>query len=189
MVSVSAIMGADAKMKELILYICKKSEKDKKFGSTKLNKELFYADFTAYRKYGKAITGVRYQKITNGPAPRCIPPLTQEMKAGGELDIVKRDYAGYTQHVPMALRAPKNIFSEQEKEVIDATIEALKTFNGSDCSNCSHGLFWWDLFTNGEDLDYSLALVGLPDNVTEEEQRYAFSLEERAKAWIQTGIR
>ena len=36
---------------------------------TKLNKEMFYADFSHYRKYGISISGLRYQAIRYGPVP------------------------------------------------------------------------------------------------------------------------
>ena len=47
----------DRKMKELILYLAARSEDDPRFSSTKLNKLLFYCDFTAYRQLGRSITG------------------------------------------------------------------------------------------------------------------------------------
>lgn len=42
----------DRKMKELILYLASRSEEDPRFSATKLNKLLFYCDFTAYRRLG-----------------------------------------------------------------------------------------------------------------------------------------
>lgn len=36
---------------------------------TKLNKELFYADFLHYKQYGISISGLRYQAIRFGPVP------------------------------------------------------------------------------------------------------------------------
>ena len=58
------------KFRELIVYICKKSEGDPTFGAVKLNKILYYADFAAYRILGKPITGAQYQKLREGPAPQ-----------------------------------------------------------------------------------------------------------------------
>lgn len=36
---------------------------------TKLNKEMFYADFAHYRKHGRSISGLRYKAIKYGPVP------------------------------------------------------------------------------------------------------------------------
>ena len=41
----SAAHANDAKLRELVLYICYLSEGDNSFGKVKLNKILFYADF------------------------------------------------------------------------------------------------------------------------------------------------
>ena len=52
----------DNKLRELVLYIAVLSEGDPAFGKVKLNKLLFFADFTAYLSFGKPITGHEYQK-------------------------------------------------------------------------------------------------------------------------------
>ena len=36
---------------------------------TKLNKEMFYADFYSYRKYGRSISGLQYRAFQYGPVP------------------------------------------------------------------------------------------------------------------------
>ncbi len=36
---------------------------------TKLNKEMFYADFAHYRKHGRSISGLRYKAFKYGPVP------------------------------------------------------------------------------------------------------------------------
>lgn len=38
-------------------------------GKTKLNKEMFFADFLHYRRHGKSISGLAYQAIQLGPVP------------------------------------------------------------------------------------------------------------------------
>ena len=36
---------------------------------TKLNKEMFYADFLHYRRHGRSISGLQYKAIQLGPVP------------------------------------------------------------------------------------------------------------------------
>ena len=43
--------------------------REKSVFPTKLNKELFYADFAHYRKHGRSISGLRYKAIKYGPVP------------------------------------------------------------------------------------------------------------------------
>ena len=69
----------DEKLAELMLYISMKSESDETFGATKLNKLLFYADFIAYLKLKKPITGAEYQCIERGPAPRSLLPIRRKL--------------------------------------------------------------------------------------------------------------
>lgn len=54
----------DAKLRELILYVCKKLKDDPGFNEEKLKGILFQCDFTAYRRFGKSITGQEYIKET-----------------------------------------------------------------------------------------------------------------------------
>lgn len=62
----------DRKMKELIVYLTAKSEGDPRFSAEKLNKLLFYCDFTAHRQLGHSITGYSYQNLPSGPAPKAL---------------------------------------------------------------------------------------------------------------------
>lgn len=50
----------DDKFKELILFICERSEGDSPFGAIKLNKLLFFTDFVSYSRFGHAVTWHEY---------------------------------------------------------------------------------------------------------------------------------
>ena len=60
------------KLRELILYICRASESDEAFGKVKLNKLLFFSDFSAYVDLGQSITRQDYKKLKQGPVPNLI---------------------------------------------------------------------------------------------------------------------
>ena len=69
------------KVEEMVRFFVKQSP----CFPTKLNKEMFYADFSHYRKFGISISGLRYQAIQYGPVPvhystiyDHIPGLVQE---------------------------------------------------------------------------------------------------------------
>src|SRR2546429_6004 len=91
------------KFKELVLYISERSETDPKYGYTKLNKLLFYADFISYRELGHSITGARYQALEWGPAATAMKPIEDEMLEQGELVIRWGIRGGYEQKKPIAL--------------------------------------------------------------------------------------
>src|SRR5262249_7882245 len=101
----------DAKLRELVVLIATLSEGDKPFGKVKLNKLLFFADFTAYRYFGKSITGHEYQKLPQGPTPRnllkVIPSLGGQGRGDRDIIVRRQDYFGKDVHRPLALRSPQ----------------------------------------------------------------------------------
>src|SRR4051794_11181803 len=84
----------DRKFRELVLYLAERSEGDKHFGATKLNKLLFYADFVYYLYFGNSITGHTYQKLEHGPAPRALKPIVAAMEGDGDAKVVDRTHYG-----------------------------------------------------------------------------------------------
>src|SRR5579884_3019205 len=57
------------KFRELVLYIAGRCEALPRYGKTKLYKILFFADFEAYRRTKRPITGARYLAWEMGPVP------------------------------------------------------------------------------------------------------------------------
>src|SRR2546430_4752145 len=111
--------GEDQKLAELILYIATLSEGDPRFGAVKLNKLLFFADFQAYLRFGKPITGQEYQKLEFGPAPRRLPPVLEELKRAGDVAVRVHDYYGHNQQRVFALReADLSLFTAAEVDLV-----------------------------------------------------------------------
>lgn len=132
------------KFEETIIYIALKSEKDQRFGAIKLNKILYYADKTAYLSLGKTITGIEYQHLEEGPAPKALLPVRNQLIEEGAIEIEFRRYFSGIQQRIVAKRTPKtSIFKKQEIEIIDEIIEILWHLNGQDVSNLSHDEFGW----------------------------------------------
>jgi hypothetical protein len=152
----------DRKLKELILFISRRSERDPNFGATKLNKLLFFADFLAYAKLGHSITGQDYQKLPNGPAPRRLVPITKEMsgKSDSSFAWAERQRYGRLQKVPVALREPNlDGFSAAEIAIVTDVIETLAERNAKEVSTLSHEFDGWKLAEQGETIPYETALV------------------------------
>ncbi len=172
------------KLRELVLHISRQSEGDPCFGAVKLNKILFYADFLAYRHFGRAITGAEYQKLDHGPAPRQLKPLRDQMKREGALAIREQEYGGYTQHRTLALREPiLGKFSADEIALVDKVIKDLWGQNASDVSDRSHRFTGWQLAKLGETIPYSVALLTRRDP-TEKERAHGLKLEDAARACL-----
>jgi uncharacterized phage-associated protein len=151
---------SDGKLEELVLFIAARSEGDLNFGSTKLNKLLFFADFAAYAKLGQSITGAMYQKLKNGPAPRRIVPVIKKLVQRRDLAIQERDRFGKTQKVPIALREARlDDFSAKEIAIVADTIAAYARNNARGISSKSHEFAGWKLAEIGEDIPYEVSLV------------------------------
>ncbi|HLG36700.1 MAG TPA: type II toxin-antitoxin system antitoxin SocA domain-containing protein, partial [Nitrososphaera sp.] len=80
-------VGNDEKLENLILYISLKSKRSKTFGAIKLNKILFFSDQKAYVEMGRSITGQEYQALKQGPCPRRMKPVQDQLVQGGKLRI------------------------------------------------------------------------------------------------------
>jgi hypothetical protein len=53
-------MKGEERLREMVLYIASKCQDAKLFGSVKLYKILMIADFTAFGRLGRPMTGVEY---------------------------------------------------------------------------------------------------------------------------------
>lgn len=173
-------MGSgDTKFRELILYLARKSEGDVHFGATKLNKQLFYADFIAYRQLGSSISGQRYQKLPYGPAPRGLRPVVHEMLEDGCCAEAVRSHHGYEQRRLLALREPDvSVFDVQELELIHKVVEELQDSSAREVSDLSHEFVGWQLADEREDIPYETALISMPEPPTEAEIQYGLHLAE-----------
>jgi Protein of unknown function (DUF4065) len=150
----------DDKFRELVLFLCSRSEVDPRFGATKLNKLLFYCDFLAYVQLGKAITGHLYQRLPHGPAPQKMVPIMKRMITTRQLAIQARDHFGRTQKTPIALRkANLDQFSSAEIALVTEVLDSLRSKNARGISSLSHQFAGWKLAKDREVIRYEVALV------------------------------
>ncbi|MGH2361794.1 MAG: Panacea domain-containing protein [bacterium] len=170
--------NADTRLKELILHIARQSEGDETFGAVKLNKILFNADFTAYVKLGKSITGQKYFALEYGPAPRRLKPVLADMVRRREAAIREDDFHGYRQRRAFALReADLSLFDSEEIALVDHIIRDWRNLTGTELSQASHRFIGWKVAAEGESIPYSVALVCRREP-TKKEQEVAKSLEQ-----------
>lgn len=128
------------KFKNLILYICKASEADRAFGRTKLNKLLYFADFGYFRDHGQSISGAEYMAIQNGPVPRAMKPVLDDMISCGALREESIDVgARHPQMRPHAARNPDmSLISGGEKAYVDEVLSKYARMSGTELAELSH---------------------------------------------------
>src|SRR5262245_13351124 len=119
------------KFKELILYLADQSREDPGFAQTKLNKLLFFCDFEAYRRRGRAITGATYQKLEWGPAAREFLPAHEELLRDQWARTERRRRGRFWQRVTISTGADTRVFSSDDLAIIDAVIDELQPYDAA----------------------------------------------------------
>jgi hypothetical protein len=134
----------DRRLRELILYIVNKCGDAELFGATKLNKILYYSDFEAFARLEQSITGVTYQKLPKGPAPKRLRPAQEALESDGYLTVTKRLLrSGYEQTRFKAHRAADlSLFSREEIALVDSVVDRLGSMSAGEVSDASHEMPW-----------------------------------------------
>lgn len=124
----------------LLLYLAKRLEADPRGGATKLNKLFFFIDFSAYRRWGKPITGAAYVKKQFGPVPDGIEEIKRELLQR-KLLSEKPALDFYETRVLTALVDPDmSRFTAHELELINKVLDDLREYTGSELSALTHAL-------------------------------------------------
>jgi hypothetical protein len=156
----------ESKFRELLLYIAEESVGDSKFGKTKLNKILFYVDFLAYGIFGRPVTGATYQRRPYGPVPREISYVRNSLLESGEAEVQYVERFGLTQERLIAKRPPNlSLFTQAEKQHVDAVIRALWNRNGIEASELSHREPGWKLARERQTIPYEAVFLS-PEDLT-----------------------
>ena len=164
---------SEEKLRELILYIAQKSKTDPRCGAVKLNKLLYYSDFTAYRLLGRSITGAEYQHLPEGPAPRRGLPAQKRLKRDGAIEMMyKPSVLGDPIHLIVPKRQPYPIFTKQEKALVNGIIKEFWNLTGSELSEISHKEFGWRLTKHGETIHYRTTWLLSASPLTEEQIKF-----------------
>lgn len=136
------------KLKNVLLFFI---EKCNGVFCTKMNKLLFYVDFYSYRQYGVAITGLAYKAIQFGPVPlrwdrvySLIDDVNQE--------IVYFDNGNYGQRLVSNMSCDLSVFSENEKDVLNAVLLRFKNVSAKEIADVSHDENAWKNYHFSDEL-------------------------------------
>lgn len=158
------------RFRELIVYVSLKSADDPHFGAIKLNKILYYSDFRAFERFGIPLTGVRYQKLKLGPAPKALLHVRRQLEDEGAIRLEKLPAGTYAQHRTVALRpAAMSLFSDDEILLVDEVIADLWSQNGTEVSGLSHDIRW-NVMNLQDPMPYELAFLS-DEGMTDRDRR------------------
>jgi hypothetical protein len=156
---------SEAKLRELAVHIACKSDEDPHLGKTKLLKLMAYADFRAYQRLGRSITGATYLKLPYGPAPREARGLFNLLRAARRLDLRGEQQFDYTQDRIVAIdEANTDVFDADELAIVDEVVTAFREHNNSEMRDASHrDFFGWELAGDMQEIPYQTVYLSPPE--------------------------
>jgi hypothetical protein len=170
----------ERKFTEMVLHVAQRLRNDRAGGATKLNKVLFFAEFTHLRRHHRVISGCEFQKLGHGPAPRQLLPVRGRLVEQGDAQLVSEDFLGRPQHRLLPLRqADLSVFSANELGTIDDVLDQLDGMTGTQVSELSHQEPGWRLTEPGETIPFATAFLDFPQVSTPTSRRLATSVADR----------
>jgi hypothetical protein len=148
------------KFKTLVLYVIWRTGELRDFGSTKLNKVLWFSDARAFEAFGKAVTGETYIREKFGPVPQHILPTLEELQRDGLIQAWREPFFDfeidrYGAHMP----PDTSVFTADELGIIDWWIKHVaEEHTAASISEASHD-HAWKIAKLGEVLPYQAFLT------------------------------
>ena len=109
---------------------------------TKMNKLLFYADFSLHKQTGFSMSGVQYRAITMGPVPNNFNSIFDYLSNNGDLEIQYTHFSdGGTgeQFIAKPDRTfNKELFNENELQILEQISERFKNTSTNEIIEISH---------------------------------------------------
>jgi len=166
------------KLEELVLHISAMSEHDGRFGSTKLNKLVWAADFQAFCETGRTITGASYQKGQYGPIPRAMPIVLNRLKEEGRLALKSVKMGTKSGIRPIAnpgIRPDLTAFSQRDLGTVDKVIAENFGKTGTAMSTDTHKRLAYKVAKNGETIPFAAWLISAR-RPTEQQKKHGQTL-------------
>lgn len=168
------------KFAELLLHVAERLRDDRAGGAAKLNKVVFFAEFTHLRRHQAVISGCEFQKLAHGPAPQQLLPVRKQLIAEGAAELVTGDFLGRPQHRLLPKRrADLSVFTTAELQTIDDVLDQLADLTARQVSELSHEEPGWELTEIGETIPYATAFLGFPQISTPTSRRVSLEVAQR----------
>ncbi|WP_373521887.1 type II toxin-antitoxin system antitoxin SocA domain-containing protein [Aquiflexum sp.] len=109
---------------------------------TKMNKLLFYADFSYFKEYGNSISGIKYRAINYGPVPNMFETIFENLVENNVIDIEYFDKPNGNRIEKLLARKNRlfnsEIFSTEELVTLDKIASKFKYISTRDIVEISH---------------------------------------------------
>ena len=170
----------ESKFAELLLHVASRLHDDRAGGATKLNKVLFFVEFTHLRRHQRVVSGCEFQKLPHGPAPHQLLPVRRRLIDSGAAGLIEEDFLGRPQHRLVPKRAADlTQFTAEELQTIEDVLAEFARMTGTQVSELSHQEPGWRLTEIGEVIPFSTAFLDFPQAPTPTSERLSKSVAER----------
>jgi hypothetical protein len=131
------------RLSALAHYVIARTRPDQ-LGATKLNKVLWWLDCSAYRRWGRSLSGVEnYVRMKFGPVPVGIQTALASLKSRGEIHERSCDTpAGPRREFVALAEPPIHLFTAEEVDQIMQTITTVASMSAAEASTASHDALW-----------------------------------------------
>jgi len=131
-------MSSLSRLTEMIVFFVERLQPWK----TKLNKLLFYADFSMYKQSGYSISGVKYRAIPMGPVLNNFNSVFEFLVNNSDVDVYCTSFenGGTGEQFKPNPERPFNpdLFTEDELRVLETISNRFKDISTSEIINISH---------------------------------------------------
>ena len=146
------------KFAEMVLFFSDKVQPWK----TKLNKLLFYSDFTNFKLTGSSISGAWYKAIAMGPVPNNFQGIYEFLSNQEVVDINTTSFPdgglGEQFRAGLGRKFNSTLFTESELTVLNQVAERFKDTSTQDIIDISHQeKAWIENQSNNKPIDYIYA--------------------------------
>jgi uncharacterized phage-associated protein len=147
------------KFAELLVYIVSSTEHEPTSGDTKLNKLLYFADVTAYRRTGQPISGARYKHQKRGPIAVPLMPVRKELDDRLEVSEHQVGNSAVQRRTKALTEADISIFEDGEQEIINEVIDRFRGCKAKDMEHFAHEEPAWRMTEDEEEMTYRSSLL------------------------------
>ncbi len=114
---------------------------------TKMNKLLFYADFSNFRACGSSMSGAYYKAIPYGPVPRSFESIFEKLAKEDEIDCIYDFLPGGNQIDKLIGREDRpfnpEVFKPEELDILQRVADRFQSVSTGDIVNLSHEELGW----------------------------------------------
>lgn len=143
------------RLESMILFFASICGEQQRFGKTKLNKLLYYAEASARGMLGRPISDCTFVKKPYGPVPLGIEEILEEMEASGKIRVQHRPLVdGDFRETTLAplVRPPDGVLTSAQSDLLRLVADRYWSHSGREISLESHDdIPGWDtLKPNGQ---------------------------------------